>query len=107
MIRRCALALCCQVIRPTVYIFVQNVELPSWTHGDTFTLFQVVRGLHRCTATLNIIVSLLVWFIQALSIHTYMKSLTYKRAPLGMEELLDHAWSGRLAAASVTLRRWR
>ena len=37
----------------------------------------------------NIIVSLLVWFIQVLSIRTYMKSLTYKRAPLGMEELLD------------------
>ena len=85
-----------------VYIFVQNVELPSWSHGDTSTLFQVVRGLHQCTATLNIIVSLLVWFIQVLSIRTYMKSLTYKRAPLGMEELLDHAWSGRLTAASVT-----
>ena len=39
------------------------------------------------------------------SIRTYMKSLTYKRAPLGMEELLDHAWSGRLAAASVTFAK--
>ena len=37
----------------TVYIFVQSVESPSWSHGDTSTLFQVVRGLHWCTATFN------------------------------------------------------
>ena len=93
-------------LRTAVFIFfVLNVESPSWSHGDTSTLFQVVRGLHRCTATFNIIVSLLVGFIQTLSIHTYMKSLTYKRAPLGMGELLDHAWSGRLSAASVTFAK--
>ena len=81
----------------SLHIFVLNVEALSWSHGDTSTLFQVVRGLHRCIVTFNIIVSH--------SIRTYIKSLTYKRAPLGMEELLGHAWSGRLAAASVTFAK--
>ena len=67
----------------SLHFFVLNVESPSWSHGDTSTLFQLVRGAHRCTATFNVIVSLLVWFIQTLSIRKYMKSLTYKRAPLG------------------------
>ena len=84
---------------------MQNVEWPSWSHVDTSTLFQVVQGLLRCTATFNIIVFLFVRFIQAFSIRTYMKCLTYKRVPLRMEDLLGHAWSGRLTAASVTFAK--
>ena len=48
---------------------------------------------------------LTVRFIQAFSNRTYMKCLTYKRVPLRMEDLLDHAWSGRLTAASVTFAK--
>ena len=82
----------------------QDVKQTSWLIVDNMCKIVEIHT-YECVEKLAVCNFLQVCGDADAKLEPLVESLTYKRASLGMEELLDHAWSGRLAAASVTFAK--
>ena len=82
----------------------QDVKQTSWLIVDNMCKIVEIHT-YECVEKLAVCNFSQVCGDADAKLEPLVESLTYKRAPLGMEELLDHAWSGRLAAASVTFAK--